>query len=64
MTENLKTATVRQSVFNKLNLVLRPYRVLSKLHHDGETYEIGSEVELTTEQAGPLLDVGAVELAT
>jgi hypothetical protein len=34
---------------------LQRYKVLGMLHHDGEAYEEGSEVELTEKQAAPLL---------
>lgn len=37
------------------------YRVKTPLEHDGARYETGAAVELTEEQAAPLLAAGAVE---
>lgn len=59
---NPKQPTAPQSVFHSLNGAIRTYRALTRLNHDHVDYAVGSEVELTPEQAAPLLDVQAVEL--
>lgn len=40
------------------------YTVLGNLEHDGEPYAPGSPVELTDDQAKPLLDLQVVTPAT
>lgn len=37
------------------------YVVLTKLQHDGSDYATGETVDLTTDQAGPLLEVAAIK---
>jgi hypothetical protein len=39
------------------------YTVLSPLEHDQEPYAVGESIELTPEQAAPLLGVKAIEPA-
>jgi len=39
------------------------YTVLSPIEHDQEAYAVGESVELTPEQAAPLLAVKAIEAA-
>lgn len=38
----------------------KTYQVLTALEHDGQPYKAGEPIELTDEQAKPLLDVKAV----
>lgn len=40
------------------------YRTNTMVHMDGDEYPAGSAIELSAEQAKPLLDVKAVELPT
>lgn len=44
-----------KSVFSVLSANLRTYRVVSPLFHDNERYPIGSSIDLSAEQAEPLL---------
>lgn len=39
------------------------YKVLSPLEHDQDAYAVGESIELTPEQAAPLLAVKAIEAA-
>lgn len=39
------------------------YKVLDALHHDGEAYALGDKVELTEDEAAPLLATRVVESA-
>lgn len=39
---------------------VKTYKVLTPLEHDGQPYSPGDPVELSDEQAKPLLDVKAV----
>jgi hypothetical protein len=39
----------------------KKYKVLQTFDLDGATHEAGGEVELTEEQAKPLIDAGKVE---
>lgn len=55
MSQDLKFTTTRKSVFSALNTVVFSYRVISPLNHDNKRYEVGSQVELTVDQAEPLL---------
>lgn len=41
----------------------KPYTVLSPLDHDGEPYKRDDQVELTEDQARPLLDLKVVQPA-
>lgn len=36
------------------------YEVKSPIKHDGDLYEIGEPIELTTKAAKPLIDLGAI----
>lgn len=42
---------------------MEKYDVLSHLIHNGKSYDEGSQVELTKEQAKPLIELGVVKKA-
>jgi hypothetical protein len=39
------------------------FKVLENLHHDGDAYTLGDKIELTAEEAAPLLASGVVAKA-
>lgn len=55
MSNQKPTAPAAASVHSALNTRLAFYRVVSPLNHDGERYQVGAEVQLSADQAAPLL---------